>query len=394
METPWTILGLPKGASMTEIKTAYRKLALIHHPDKNPAGKEKFQEIQNAYSILIDPVKRRNYEPNQAGFGGFGSWNFQEFGDSPEEYESDSGFEFHGGGGNIFDFIFRSFRRCQCHGCQGGGFNYSDGSESDRSWKNDYGATDESSSEEEENDMFQSDEGSSDSGDSNHSESDLDESSNESEIEVVYEEKVNPKPSLKSNRKCEDLDIVINLTNEEIKKKRRLKVEFERRELCPQCSGSGIEGSRKKPLIDCSRCSASGYIFSFGRNEFFECPICEGYGKIPPRIRPGTECKKCSGQRTVLIPCSRTVSVPRGAVSGEKTKLGGQGHREPYSENGDLYIAIVFQAVPDNKENTTDKSDQKVGPSAKRKKSSKSEEFIKKTKGRGVSSPKKKQKKK
>ena len=60
------ILGVPKNASDVEIKKAYRKLAMRYHPDRNPGkdkwANEKFKEINEAYGILGDPQKRKQYE--------------------------------------------------------------------------------------------------------------------------------------------------------------------------------------------------------------------------------------------------------------------------------------------------------------------------------------------
>ncbi len=84
----YEVLGLNKDAPEAEIKKAYRKLAMKHHPDRNPDskdGEEKFKEAKEAYEILTDPEKRRAYDayghagvnpqmgagPGQEGFGGF-----------------------------------------------------------------------------------------------------------------------------------------------------------------------------------------------------------------------------------------------------------------------------------------------------------------------------------
>jgi curved DNA-binding protein len=68
----YATLGVAKGADADTIKKAYRKLALKHHPDKNPDDKkaeEKFKEITEAYAVLSDTEKRRQYD--QFGDSGF-----------------------------------------------------------------------------------------------------------------------------------------------------------------------------------------------------------------------------------------------------------------------------------------------------------------------------------
>ena len=65
MATLYDTLGVQKGASADEIKKAYRKLAAQYHPDKNPGdatAEEKFKEVQNAYDVLSDPEKRKQYD--------------------------------------------------------------------------------------------------------------------------------------------------------------------------------------------------------------------------------------------------------------------------------------------------------------------------------------------
>ena len=88
----YDVLGVSKSADATEIKKAYRKLAMKYHPDKNPGDKEaeeKFKEINEAYEVLSDETKRRNYDQfghegvNGQGFGGggFGGQGFGGFDD-------------------------------------------------------------------------------------------------------------------------------------------------------------------------------------------------------------------------------------------------------------------------------------------------------------------------
>ena len=61
----YDILGVAKTASDQELKTAYRKLAVKHHPDKNPDdphAEEKFKEAAEAYSVLSNPEQRSRYD--------------------------------------------------------------------------------------------------------------------------------------------------------------------------------------------------------------------------------------------------------------------------------------------------------------------------------------------
>ncbi|HEY4498106.1 MAG TPA: DnaJ C-terminal domain-containing protein [Candidatus Paceibacterota bacterium] len=90
MRDYYEILGVSRNASREEIKKAYRRLAHEHHPDKGGGDGEKFKEINEAYQVLSDEEKRRQYDqfgqvfgPGFAGAGGAGgpwSWNV-DFGD-------------------------------------------------------------------------------------------------------------------------------------------------------------------------------------------------------------------------------------------------------------------------------------------------------------------------
>jgi len=71
----YEVLGVPKNASDEDIKKAYRKHAMKHHPDRNQGdsaskSEEKFKECKEAYEMLSDPQKRAAYD--QYGHAGVG----------------------------------------------------------------------------------------------------------------------------------------------------------------------------------------------------------------------------------------------------------------------------------------------------------------------------------
>lgn len=83
MKDYYKILGVADNASQDDIKNAFRKLAFRYHPDKNPGHEKeaelKFKEINEAYAVLGDPDKRRQYDLSGKGqFAGFGGFSQQD----------------------------------------------------------------------------------------------------------------------------------------------------------------------------------------------------------------------------------------------------------------------------------------------------------------------------
>jgi len=98
----YELLGVSRTASADDIKKAFRKLAMQHHPDRNPGDAEaehKFKEVNHAYDILKDPDKRAAYDR-------YGAAAFEGGGPGPGGFQGGQGFDFGSVFGDIFDEMF------------------------------------------------------------------------------------------------------------------------------------------------------------------------------------------------------------------------------------------------------------------------------------------------
>ena len=78
MKDYYKILGVTKTTGEEELRKSYRKLAMQFHPDRNPddpTAEEKFKEVAEAYGVLTDPVKRREYDACRANGKTYSSTN-------------------------------------------------------------------------------------------------------------------------------------------------------------------------------------------------------------------------------------------------------------------------------------------------------------------------------
>lgn len=116
----YEVLGVSKTATDSEIKSAFRKLAKKYHPDvsKEPDAAEKFKECQEAYAVLSDPGKRKQYDQfghaafqGGAGGGGFSGFDFGDMSDIFEDL-----FGGMGGFGGFSGFGSSSNNRRSSHG--------------------------------------------------------------------------------------------------------------------------------------------------------------------------------------------------------------------------------------------------------------------------------------
>jgi len=118
----YQVLGVSRSAGADEIRSAYRKLALKYHPDRNPGDKqaeEKFKEMNEAYQVLSDPQKRARYDQLGSAYssyqrgggqqGGFDWSQWYSSGAGGQQVNYDDLFSGAGGGGGFSDFFSAIF---------------------------------------------------------------------------------------------------------------------------------------------------------------------------------------------------------------------------------------------------------------------------------------------
>jgi len=143
-----------------------------------------------------------------------------------------------------------------------------------------------------------------------------------------------------------DLEKEIELTLEEVATGTSRTVEFDRREICDRCSGSGGEpGSRKRTCATCGGYGqveqSTGFGALFGR-VITTCPACRGRGSVV-----GSPCQQCRGSGRQTRHRALNVSIPAGISDGEAVRVSGEGEvSENGGSRGDLYLIVRVAPHP------------------------------------------------
>lgn len=291
----YKVLGVAENATQDEIKKAYRKLAVKHHPDKNRGNKqseERFKQISEAYDVLGDPKKRQQYDAMRKGYGeGFfggagagarrpGAGGARMYtgpgGEQTFSFEDLGGFS---GFGDIFENLFR-----------GGGAGVGGGARRTRA------------------------------------------RGGPSPYEGFGEE-----PE-RGNDVAADLTIPFEVAV----KGGKQTFTFEKTETCPNCRGSGAQPGTQ--VTTCPECGGRGTVTvsqgAFGVQRV--CPRCNGRGQIVT-----TPCVVCHGSGMSHRPKTLTVRIPAGIQDGQTIRLAGEGQpSSPGGPAGDLLLRIHVTPHP------------------------------------------------
>lgn len=261
MKDPYSVLGVGKNASASEIKKAYYGLAKKYHPDtnKDAGAKDKFAEAQSSYELLSDSSKRSTWD--QYGAAAFE----QGGGPSPGGPGSDpfggaGGFGGFGGGGQggfasdfSFDDLFNAFSGGQSRRGRGG-------------------------------------------------------RSSAYQAETLV---------------GEDIEVQTHISFMEAAKGTSKSISITPRMPCKKCSGSGLKSGAKKN--ECKTCNGTGTRVIHIQGGFqmaATCDKCGGVGVTTPR---GSECDTCYGNGVVKEKTAVTINIPGGIEDGMTLRLDGSG---------------------------------------------------------------------
>jgi molecular chaperone DnaJ len=273
----YDMLGVAKTANQDEIKKAFRKLAHEHHPDKKGGNEAKFKEINEAYQVLGNEEKRKQYDQfgsafnnaaggQGAGFGGFGGqgFNWQDFARQAGGQQSGQSFDF-----DLGD-IFGDFFSARGGSAFGGGGRHRRGQQ--RSGE---------------------------------------------DIEVQM--------AIDFREAIFGAEKIISLDKQDVCEKCGGKGHETGVKIitCPECKGAGQVRQNQRTIF--------GTFQSVG-----VCPTCQGEGKKPEKF-----CSKCHGDGRIKNKKEVKIKIPAGIDENQSIRVEGAGNAGPKgSRAGDLYISF------------------------------------------------------
>ena len=288
MKDPYSVLGLGKSASTSEIKKSYYALAKKYHPDtnKDPTAKEKFADAQSAYEILSDPKKKETYDTyGAAAYGQARDAGFDPSagpaGGAGSPFEGFQGFAGFGGGSGgfganpTFDDIMNAFG---VGGRKGRGRSQ----------------------------PFQE--------------------------EILVGDNIEVQTNISFMDAAQGVSKDITVTPQVT---------------CRTCTGSGLKKGVTKER--CKQCGGSGIRVQFAQAGFqmsTTCSACGGQGQATPR---GGSCNTCYGEGVVRERKTVNVDIPGGVEDGMRLRVTGEGDAPPTGSaanpnvrvsRGDLYVFI------------------------------------------------------
>ncbi|RDW79733.1 mitochondrial DnaJ chaperone (Mdj1)-like protein [Coleophoma cylindrospora] len=298
-KNPYSVLGVDKNASASDIKKAYYGMAKKFHPDTNkddPNAKDKFAEAQSAYELLTDPQKKAAWD--QYGAAAFDQGAGPGPGAGGDPFGGAGGFGGAGFGGAGFgaDFNFEDLFR----GFTGGGRRSRGGRGSN---------------------PFQQE-------------------------EVLVGDHIEVATSISFMEAAKGTSKTINITP---------------LTTCKTCTGSGLKTGAKR--TECKACGGTGtrvHFMSGGFQMASGCPSCNGQGVTVPK---GSECRSCSGNGVVRERKSITIDIPGGIEDGMRLRIDREGdapatgtaaNPNAASMRGDLYVIVRVATDPKFKRSGSD----------------------------------------
>jgi molecular chaperone DnaJ len=365
----YRILGVPRDASVKDIKKAFHKLAIKYHPDHNPDNKDaenKFKEINEANSVLSDKKKKANYDRIMSYQASGFDYLRQMAGGTKSKGTPDVDFDF-----DIekeFEELKSMFKgmtsgrkkststpktktslksggTSQTKGASG----KADGQKSGAQKSATSSGSKDGSSKAEEDASFFDEFGTS-------KISDIFDSIFSSASADLDKAAFGDLSTEKEVIKGEDIYFSVNVSSETLRTGGKVTVKVPVDGKCTLCKGTGsADDNRKAP--DCKECGGRGEVaepmgaFSINR----PCPQCLGRGQIVAK-----PCSQCEGRGYTLTDKAVSVGIPANMKPGKKIRLKGLGHPAKGGGNpGDLYLNI--ESRPDKAKTGTYKAEAGTG---------------------------------